>query len=160
MAQLRKLAVRHQQALDGLSSTFQSAEADSAGSALAVAVAEATTAVEGVRAETWTALEPVIMHTKLATSIVAYFERIPWGTLTTEMLCRREGSALAALNVNREVLTQLFASALRAGPNGYKRPLAAELLQQVYTPAVVPHHTPRGASLDKNEVPPLHPCRV
>lgn len=84
MAQLHELALQYQQALDGLRGDSLSDAANAASLPLRRAIKAAMIPpLDG--AVNYSALESIILRTTLATSIVAYFERISWETVTLPM---------------------------------------------------------------------------
>ena len=89
MARLLELARRYQHALDGLSESTRDA-ASAAGLALWRAVPPEMTG--GQRNRDLRKLEPIVLRTTLATTMVTYLERIPWGKVTLQMLMHPEGT--------------------------------------------------------------------
>lgn len=77
-------------------------------------------------------LEPVILQTKLAASIVAHFERIQWAEITPRMLSEPPGTPLAAAVVGVDIMQMLFHSAVGpAEASGHGSPVVVKLLRQV-----------------------------
>lgn len=91
MAPLLKLADAFQKALDGVENPLTNDAADAKGLALFRAIFSTPGSSQG-SGPGFKVLEPLIIKTKLATSMVAYLERIPWETATPKMLCNRAGT--------------------------------------------------------------------
>lgn len=135
MTRLHDLALQFQQALNSFSAPFTHSAADAVGQALHE---EILMAVHVCAAHPWedssedySVLEPIILRTTLATSIVAYFERIPWEALTPQMLSEPEGTPVAAVKYCSSVLMSLGYAALVSKPTHRGDTVLALLLQQV-----------------------------
>ena len=133
MTQLQILAQQYQQALDGLTGINSTPHSERAGAALLVAM-EAELASSGAGAYDWAALQSVVLQTTLAASIVSYWERIPWATLTPQMLSGPGRPILASLRISSSVMMYMCSSGLYGGSQGSVAiPTAALLLRQVCT---------------------------
>lgn len=130
MTQLLELALRYQHALDGLSES-NSAAASSAGHALCTALSFAG-ADRGERSKNVKQLEPIILRTTLATSIVTYLEHIPWGKVTVQTLMQPQGTPVSEAILCGTLLDMLVAYTLDAeSASNCSRSLGALLLRQV-----------------------------
>lgn len=109
MVQLLALALQYRAALEGLSESSMSPTAVSAGLALLKEMSEVFQAAGASLGSKWKALQPIFLRTTLVPSIVAYWERIQWSELSTEMLCK-EGEPCTVMYVSSNVLLQLFHS--------------------------------------------------
>lgn len=133
---LQQLALRFEQALDGLpDGVMCSSASDAAGQALYEALSAAPSE-SADKEHQWQAQEPIILKTHLAASFTAYFQRIS-KLLTPEALIETEGTLAAA----RRSMCMLYHSMLyhsvmlRADLNSedeHVHQLAAHLLQQVW----------------------------
>lgn len=80
----------------------------------------------------WKAAEPIILHTKVAASIVAYLGRTRWAALKLELLCEDDGVLPTGLQLSCSILSLLFASAIESVPFGSANSsVAAHMLKQV-----------------------------
>lgn len=93
MVQLYKLAQRYQRALDSPNGPNWSGAAKTAFNTLHRAMKAARGADTHDLEPFNRALRPIILQTTLATLIVAYLERIPWASLTPQILCGQPFSA-------------------------------------------------------------------
>lgn len=138
MAQLYELALRYQQALDGLHGSISSVEADAAGRGLHHAMSDMVKGADSSGAsapEARPSFAPIVLRTTLASSIVAYVESIPWAQVTPQMLHEAEPGHLSALEVASRVFQLLFANAILADSISMaSSPVAALLLRQVWSP--------------------------
>ena len=74
-------------------------------------------------------MEPVIRQTTLATSIIAYFGRIPWEEVSLQIIARPIGTPISELFSSGEILDKLCASAFNAAETlGDRSCLTATLL--------------------------------
>ena len=126
MGELIELALQYQQALDGNSATATSAAVETKGSVLELAMSRAVLPTAGDDSATWKVLQPIILQTTLATSIVAYFERTPWAALTPQMLSARRVAGGILLHLYNSTQYSDSTSAQTA---------AALLLRQVLAPS-------------------------
>lgn len=125
MPQLIKLALQLQQALDS------AGIASAAVAALAI-LHHVGPAVESTPGTASASMEPVILRTTLATSIVTYLERIQWAEVTPRILCNPAGTPFECAYVGAGVLRLMFeCTAAAASANNGRTPLAALLLRQV-----------------------------
>ena len=138
MSSLTALALHYQQPLESVSGSNSSAASDAAGRSLYAAMCRAGPGSGGGLADDWTAFEPLIQQTTLATTIVSSFERIPWSAVTSQMLCGNEDLHLPAMQINAAILNQLLCSALTSQAVVGRRfgsksasPVALRMLRQV-----------------------------
>lgn len=140
---LLKLALQYQHALDGhdpiegfralgsdslTSSIAAAAAAGAAGRALLRAVATATQG--GTLSHKGTALEPIILWTQLASSLVTHLESIPWGAVTLQMLRHSEGTPFSEALLCGRLLAALIESVMcTAALSDLKSPAAALMLR-------------------------------
>lgn len=137
MAQLLELALRYQQALDSPNGTVTSAAADESGRALCEAVLAvlagpaggARRGTQSIIDSDLTVLEPIILRTTLATSLVAQLERFPLQDVTLQMLWQPAGTSLIAALICAEMLSYLCISALKCIESDGTAPIL--LLRQV-----------------------------
>lgn len=143
MPQLYKLALQFQHALDGTCGSLSSTAADDAGASLMTALMPG---LSDGSDEDHSFLEPIILRSKLAASIVAYWERIPWGALTLQTL---SAAAVRTLGFCRELFPLLFYCAMgaAAASNG-RSPVGALLLRQVWTPSIQLQQTKHSGTND------------
>jgi hypothetical protein len=134
MAQLRSLAELYQQALDGLGARSSSAASDAAGFALYGAIASAgdIDVTRGLHGMNWKAVEPIILHTKVSASIVAYLGRTKWAAFKLDLLCDDVEVPPTSFQLSCSILGLLFASAIESVPCGSANSsVAAHMLKQV-----------------------------
>lgn len=130
MAQLLALAHAYQQALDGYRASTRNA-ASEAGRELYMFRASMGPYPSDDAATR--ALEPIILQTTLAASIVTYLERIPWVAVTPQMLSRPLGTPLSELLVCGDFLGMFLECAvgeLEASCSA-RSTVSRRLLQQV-----------------------------
>lgn len=137
MARAQDLALQLQQALESDRASIDSipsAATVAAGVALFRAVSEASPAASGEasvgRQRLDSVLEPIILRTTLATSIVAHLEAIPWAAVTPRMLSEPAGSPLRVLETVTRLLLCFCNNAVVAAEEG-STALASALLRQV-----------------------------
>lgn len=131
MAQLHKLALKYQRALDAVNGSVSSSAADVVGEELFHAI-EATMQPEAASEKDLSVLDPIILRTTLAASIAAYFECILWAAVTPDMLNVSKGTPLAAANHGIWVLTRLYAASTRQSTSKSDTELAVRLVKQVH----------------------------
>lgn len=145
-AQLQELALRYQQARDGLSSSASSAGAEAAGSTVLHHAAEAvgqafSTAVHAACRVMGSSaadnasevLNPITRRTSLAKLIVAYLQWIPCEEVTPRMVLQPTGTPLAAVhNCTRTLVCLLNAALAQQDMSGESR-VALLFLWQVNT---------------------------
>ena len=94
--------------LDSLGEANTSAALDAAARAL-YAAAEAAMRAAGPANE-MTAMDPILLRTTLATSIVAYLKRLPWDALPPRMLSVADGHVPTALELAGMILKLCLSS--------------------------------------------------
>ena len=109
MAHLLDLALQFQQELDGDLAPGGQALQGAVRALCPIAFPDAT-----VKYAAFRLLEPLILQTTLATSIVAYFERIPWAEVTPQMLAKPGGTPLAAVHTCAYLINNLQRIAMGA----------------------------------------------
>lgn len=134
MAPLHELALRYQRVLDGLRGSVRDHAAIGAGSEFFLALHAALATANRTSCNLWEVVQPITLRTKLATSIAAYLERVPWAMLTPQALSQPGGSFGAAVqSVN--ILGLLMSSAqANSAENDGKSQVATTLIRQVHAP--------------------------
>lgn len=127
MAGLHRLALQYQQALDSDRGTAPGGAVEAAGGALVCAVHQAMFSPEGF-AKDPSVLEPIILRTTLAASLVEAVERIPWAAATPQMLSDTRGTPLAVADNGGWLLLHLCSAAEKAEGS---QTVPALLLRQV-----------------------------
>lgn len=110
MAQLHELALQFQQALEELDGSARSAAAEVKGQVLHKAMVAAYRAAGRGSASAMKSAQPIILRTKLATAIVVYLERLPWASLTPQMLCVSGTAPPTVLEMASNILGLLYNS--------------------------------------------------
>ena len=128
MAHLVELAQRYKKILDGLSCTASTTAEYSAGWLLY----KAMTAALGDPYHKWKALEPIVLKTKLAASIVAYLERVPRVALIPQLLWEAEGAHPTAVAIAITVLGIILHCATEAAHDSNNSSVPAIMLRQVH----------------------------
>lgn len=72
-----------------------------------------------------------MLKTPVATSIVSYLERIPWASVTPQMLSDPEGTPLAAVKGCAWILMHLSLTVMDREAQGSRSAIPALMLQQV-----------------------------
>lgn len=127
MVSLLQHAENFQRALDRLGKGGTSAAADAAGWDLYHSF-QTTMNPSFVDFEPDTeALEPIILRTKLAASIVSFLQRFQWADVTVQMLAKPPESVYSPVGIASEILRRLFETAELSS----QREVLAELFKQV-----------------------------
>lgn len=107
MVLLHELARQFQQEIDNIGQKLSTPTADTAGMVLVNAMMEATASAAD-RNEGFSALQPIILRTTLAASIVQYFERLPWAEELTLIKVALKGDPSTAFQKCIVILMFLF----------------------------------------------------
>ena len=122
MPSLVDLALQYGKDLDGDTEGIEGIAAWNSGVVALVAVEDAIAAVGG-----HSALEPIILLTTLAASIVRYYERITWVVVTPQLLYKAGGHFSTKLTVSCNLLMLLMECSRTTPVDAVK----CRLLQQV-----------------------------